>query len=133
MKDMVKVSGLRKRYGAHLALDEVSFTVRQGEIFGVIGVNGAGKTTLLECIEGLRQPDGGQIELAGRAGIQLQDAALPAHIRVKEALELIARVSPREAYLTHMSHDIGLHAETEPTLPPHVHMAYDTLEIEIND
>ena len=50
-----------------------------------------------------------------------------------EALELIARVSPREAYLTHMSHDIGLHAETEPTLPPHVHMAYDTLEIEIND
>ena len=52
---------------------------------------------------------------------------------VAEALELIARVSPREAYLTHMSHDIGLHAETEPTLPPHVHMAYDTLEIEIND
>ena len=42
-------------------------------------------------------------------------------------------VSPREAYLTHMSHDIGLHAETESTLPPHVHMAYDTLEIEIND
>lgn len=55
------------------------------------------------------------------------------HFNVAEALELIARVSPREAYLTHMSHDIGLHAETEPTLPPHVHMAYDTLEIEIND
>lgn len=91
MKDMVKVSGLRKQYGAHLVLDEVSFTVRQGEIFGVIGVNGAGKTTLLECIEGLRQRDGGQIELTGRVGIQLQDAALPAHIRVKEALALIAR------------------------------------------
>ena len=55
------------------------------------------------------------------------------HFNVAEALELIARVSPREAYLTHMSHDIGLHAETEPPLPPHVHMAYDTLEIEIND
>ena len=55
------------------------------------------------------------------------------HFNVAEALALIARVAPREAYLTHMSHDIGLHAETEPTLPPHVHMAYDTLEIEIND
>ena len=53
MKDMVKVSGLRKQYGAHLVLDEVSFTVRQGEIFGVIGVNGAGKTTLLKSISGM--------------------------------------------------------------------------------
>lgn len=52
---------------------------------------------------------------------------------VAEALALIARVAPREAYLTHMSHDIGLHAVTEPTLPRGVHMAYDTLQIEIND
>ena len=55
------------------------------------------------------------------------------HFNVAEALELIARVSPREAYLTHMSHDIGLHAVTEPTLPRGVHMAYDTLQLEIND
>ena len=69
----------------------------------------------------------------GRLVNALRFAEHYSHFNVAEALELIARVSPREAYLTHMSHDIGLHAETEPTLPPHVHMAYDTLEIEIND
>ena len=51
------------------------------------------------------------------------------HFNVAEALELIRRVGPRAAWLTHMSHDIGLQAETEPTLPPGVRMAYDTLEI----
>ena len=55
------------------------------------------------------------------------------HFNVAEARALIARVAPREAYLTHMSHDIGLHAVTEPTLPRGVHMAYDTLQLEIND
>ena len=53
------------------------------------------------------------------------------HFNVEEALELIRRVAPREAYLTHMSHDIGRQAATEVTLPPHVHMAYDTLRVEI--
>lgn len=55
------------------------------------------------------------------------------HFNVHEALALIGRLRPREAYLTHMSHEIGLHARTEPTLPPHVHMAYDGLEITINE
>lgn len=55
------------------------------------------------------------------------------HFNVEEALELIEKVAPREAYLTHMSHAIGLHAVTEPMLPPHVHMAYDMLQIEIKD
>lgn len=53
------------------------------------------------------------------------------HFSVDEALALIERIKPREAYLTHMSHDIGLHAQTEPTLPQGVHMAYDGLQIEI--
>ena len=55
------------------------------------------------------------------------------HFNVAEALALIARGAPREAFLTHMSHDIGLHAVTEPPLPRGVHMAYDTLQLEIND
>lgn len=55
------------------------------------------------------------------------------HFCVDEALALIRRVRPREAYLTHMSHEIGLHAATDPTLPEGVHLAYDTLQIEIND
>lgn len=55
------------------------------------------------------------------------------HFNVAGALALIARVKPREAYLTHMSHDIGLHAATLPKLPPGVYLAYDTLQIELND
>ena len=55
------------------------------------------------------------------------------HFNVAEALELIRRVGPREACLTHMSHEIGLHAGTDPTLPAGVHLAYDTLEIEIDE
>lgn len=55
------------------------------------------------------------------------------HFNVAEALELIRRVAPCEAYLTHMSHEIGLYAETEPALPPGVHLAYDMLEVTINE
>lgn len=53
------------------------------------------------------------------------------HFNVAEALALIARVRPRAAYLTHMSHEIGLHAATEPTLPENVQMAYDGLTVEV--
>lgn len=63
----------------------------------------------------------------------LRFAAHPSHFNVAEALELIRRVAPRAAYITHMSHDIGLHAETEPTLPAGVYLAYDKLELEINE
>lgn len=63
----------------------------------------------------------------------LRFKAHDSHFNVAEALELIRRVGPREAYLTHMSHDIGLHAETEPTLPARVRMAYDTLSVEWDD
>lgn len=55
------------------------------------------------------------------------------HFNVEEALALIARVKPAKAYLTHMSHDIGLYAETERLLPAGVELGYDTLEIEIDD
>ncbi len=61
----VRVAGVRKTYGQVMAVDEVSFEVRQGEIFGLIGPNGAGKTTTLECVEGLRQPDRGTISVLG--------------------------------------------------------------------
>ncbi len=55
------------------------------------------------------------------------------HFTVEEALQLIARVKPRRAYLTHMSHDIGLHADSASRLPKGVELAYDTLTIEIED
>ena len=99
---VVKVEDLRKTYGPITAVDGISFEVHKGEIFGVVGPNGAGKTTALECIEGLRRPDGGHIEVLGldhrrdeyelreRIGVQLQESALNARIKVWEALDLFA-------------------------------------------
>lgn len=55
----------------------------------------------------------------------------PSHFNVREALELIGRIAPRDAYLTHMSHEIGLHALTDAQLPEGVHLAYDGLKLEI--
>jgi len=87
----IQVEGLSKRYGDHTVLNDLHFSVLQGEIFALLGVNGAGKTTLLECVEGLRKYDGGNILLQGKTGIQLQSASLPSHIRPMEAIRLFAK------------------------------------------
>jgi ABC-2 type transport system ATP-binding protein len=101
-KVVVRVEGLRKAYGPLVAVDSISFQVREGEIFGMVGPNGAGKTTTIECIEGLREPDDGSISvldlhpqrdarmLRARTGAQLQESALQDRIRVWEALDLFA-------------------------------------------
>lgn len=97
---VITVEGLRKRYGNLVAVDDVSFRVDEGEIFGILGPNGAGKTTSIECIQGLRSYDGGDVRVLGldprtqvvalrqRIGAQLQDSALPGRLTVAEALEL---------------------------------------------
>ena len=64
-KTIVKVEELSKTYGKTVAVDNMSFEVYEGEIFGMVGPNGAGKTTTIECIEGLRQPDKGNIGVLG--------------------------------------------------------------------
>jgi ABC-2 type transport system ATP-binding protein len=99
---IIRASGLRKRYGSLVAVDDVSFDVLDGEIFGLIGPNGAGKTTTMECIEGLRAPDKGEISVLGldpvrdayrlldRIGVQLQEAQLQKRITVGEAMALWA-------------------------------------------
>jgi ABC-2 type transport system ATP-binding protein len=109
MNTIVQVEGLRKVYGATVAVDEVSFEVREGEIFGMVGPNGAGKTTTIECLEGLRKPDQGIIRVLGvdpqresqllreRTGMQLQQSNLPERMRVWEALDLYASFYPKAA------------------------------------
>ncbi|BCJ64103.1 ABC transporter ATP-binding protein [Polymorphospora rubra] len=96
----LEVRNLHKRYGQHVAVDDVSFTVEEGEVFGIIGPNGAGKTTTVETIAGLRTPDSGSISVLGldpikdraevreRLGVQLQESSFPDAIKVAEALEL---------------------------------------------
>jgi ABC-2 type transport system ATP-binding protein len=98
---VIEVECLRKTYGPVVAVDDVSFAVAEGEIFGILGTNGAGKTTAVECIQGLRRPDSGRIRvlgvdatnrrhLAGLMGSQLQSSALPDRLRVQEAIDLFA-------------------------------------------
>ncbi|MFI5942029.1 ABC transporter ATP-binding protein [Streptomyces uncialis] len=96
----LEVRNLHKRYGRHIAVDDVSFTVEEGEIFGIIGPNGAGKTTTVECVAGLRTPDSGSVSVLGldpvkdraevreRLGVQPQESGFPDAIKVAEALEL---------------------------------------------
>ena len=62
---VVEVQELRKSYGDRAVVDGISFSVEEGEIFGILGPNGAGKTTTVECVEGLRVPDGGRVRVAG--------------------------------------------------------------------
>lgn len=91
MNDAIRVDELTKRYGDTYVLKGLSFQVKKGEIFALLGVNGAGKTTALECIEGLRGYDGGRIAVDGTIGVQLQSAALVSHIRPMEAVKLFAK------------------------------------------
>ena len=98
--DVVTVRGLRKAYGNRVVVDDLDLDVPAGEIVGLIGANGAGKTTTVECIQGLRRPDAGQLQVLGydpvtqatqlrpHVGSQLQDSALPDRLRVAEAIEL---------------------------------------------
>ena len=64
-RPVIQVSGIRKTYGKTVAVDDVSFEVSDGEIFGLIGPNGAGKTTTMECVEGIRRPSSGSIAVLG--------------------------------------------------------------------
>jgi ABC-2 type transport system ATP-binding protein len=100
--NVIEVTDLRKHYGGRKAVDGVTFSVEEGEIFGILGPNGAGKTTTVESIAGLRTPDSGTISVLGldphrdRArlrtlvGVQLQESELPERITVREAIDLFA-------------------------------------------
>ncbi len=117
---VVRVEGLRKRYGDVEALRGVTFEIRAGEVFGLLGPNGAGKTTTIEILEGLRQPDGGTVTVCGmdparepnalkqRIGVQLQATVLPDKIRVEEALALYAGFYQQSASLEMLLSRFGL-------------------------
>ncbi|MFF2274488.1 ABC transporter ATP-binding protein [Agromyces sp. NPDC058126] len=107
---VIDVTDLTKRYGARTVLDGISFSVEEGEIFGILGPNGTGKTTTVEIIEGLRRADGGTVRVLGLdpvrdrrelhevIGVQLQHTELPENLKVWEALDLYASfyANPRD-------------------------------------
>src|ERR1035441_837963 len=109
MHPVIQVSGLRKTYGRTVAVDEASFEVNEGEIFGLIGPNGARKKTTMVCTEGRSKPERGTISVLGldpfrhvyklqeRIGVQLQQAQLQKRIKVWEAVDLWASLYKKKA------------------------------------
>lgn len=107
MSSIIEVQHLRKTYGSVVAVDDISFDVAEGEIFGLLGPNGAGKTTTVECLQGLRRLDAGHIRVLGLdpqveaqtlrqwIGSQLQESTLPDRIKVWEALDMFGSFVPR--------------------------------------
>ena len=65
--DMISLRGIQKSYGSHRVLEDVDLTVRQGEIYGLIGKNGAGKTTIFKIILGLTEFENGRLSIAGKS------------------------------------------------------------------
>jgi ABC-2 type transport system ATP-binding protein len=124
MGSVVRVRDLAKRYGKVIAVDGISLDVEEGEIFGMVGPNGAGKTTTIECMEGLRRPDSGELEILGLdpvkderklrflVGAQLQKSQLPERMRVGEAMRLFSSFYPEPAPWRELLERLGL-AEKE--------------------
>ena len=116
----IRATDVTKRYGSLTAVDGVSLEVHPGEIFGIIGPNGAGKTTFMECLEGLRRPTSGTIDVLGedpshptkrwreRIGVQLQTAALPPKITVNEAMALFASLYSDPADTGQLLEELGI-------------------------
>lgn len=116
----VVVSDLHKAYGPVVAVDGISFSVAQGEIFGILGPNGAGKTTTVECMVGLRSADSGTVRLLGLdpqadrkqvhqiVGVQLQESEFPAKLRVGEILEEYRSFYREPADVSDMVEALGL-------------------------
>ncbi len=108
-QSIISVSNLSKRYQETLAVDNISFDVHKGEIFGLLGENGAGKTTTLEIIEGLRQASSGEIKVFGqdiksslpyikeKIGVQLQSSAYFGFLSLFEILSLFSSFYQRKA------------------------------------
>jgi ABC-2 type transport system ATP-binding protein len=116
----IEVLHLRKCYGTTVAVDDVSFSVAEGEIFGIVGPNGAGKTTTIECVTGLRSPDSGSVRVLGLdpgpdaeqlhliMGTQLQQSAFPPLLRVREILALYRSFYRQPADVAELVRVLGL-------------------------
>jgi ABC-2 type transport system ATP-binding protein len=117
---IIEVQDIVKKYAERYAVDGVSLTVEEGEIFGILGPNGAGKTTIVESIAGLRTPDSGTIKVLGldprldrvelrqQLGVQLQESELPEQIKVWEALDLFASFYDHPGNWEQLIVDLGL-------------------------
>ncbi|WP_198416008.1 MULTISPECIES: ABC transporter ATP-binding protein [unclassified Cryobacterium] len=117
---VVNVNGLRKQYGGLTVVDDLSFSIEQGEIFALLGPNGAGKTTAVEILEGHRTRDGGTVDVLGfdpetggrafreRIGIVLQEAGFDEDFTVGELVRLYRGLYPRRRDADAVIGQVGL-------------------------
>jgi len=128
VEEVISVESLNKRFGDLVAVDDISFSVRRGEVFGILGPNGAGKTTTLECIEGLQEPSSGRISVLGteiardpntvkeRIGVQLQASAYFDYLTLTEILELFGRFYSRRVPPAELLSTVGLEDKANTTV-----------------
>lgn len=125
---VITVERLSRRFGELTAVDDVSFSVKQGEVFGILGPNGAGKTTTLECVEGLLEPTGGRAAVLGmdtrrepekvkeRIGVQLQASAYFDYLTLTEILDLFGMFYKRRAAPNELLARVGLEDKANTTV-----------------
>ncbi len=123
MGDVIVVDSLSRSYGAVRALDGVSFTVGEGEVFALLGPNGAGKSTTVEILEGHRERTSGDVRVLGydpatggrpyreRIGVVLQEAGFDEEFRVVELVEMYAGLYPRHRDVDEVIALVGLTAK----------------------
>ena len=119
MNDVVQVTNLSKTYGKFLAVKDISFNVKDGEIFGILGPNGAGKTTTLEILEGIVPYSIGEVEILGlnlksnskkiktKLGVQLQSSAYFDYLTLSEILSLLGSIYPASKSSTELLEDVN--------------------------
>ncbi len=128
MTEAIRVENLVKKFGSLVAVDDISFSVEQGEIFGILGPNGAGKTTTLEIIEGLQRPSGGRTTVLGmdshkesmavkeRIGVQLQASAYFENLTLTEILNLFGRLYSKRIASRELLERVGLLDKAKSTV-----------------
>jgi ABC-2 type transport system ATP-binding protein len=125
VEEVISVKNLGKLYGTKKAVNNLSFSVKKGEIFGIIGPNGAGKTTTIEIMEGLRKKDSGEVsvlglnpekdrkELNSRIGVQFQATSIQKKMKVREALKLFSAIYNKKSSSDHMLKLLGLYEKMD--------------------
>lgn len=116
----IELQNIHKSFGRHVAIEDVSLSIEEGEIFGLLGPNGAGKTTTVECLTGMISPERGHVRVLGLSpatdsvalrhlvGYQLQSSELPDTMRVGQALQLFSAFYPNPANIDELVETVGL-------------------------
>lgn len=116
----IVVKNLTKKYGANIAVDNLSFQVKKGKVFGLLGANGAGKSSTIECILGTKKMDAGEVSILEmnpikertkvfeRVGVQFQESKYQELVKVEELCEMTASVYKEPQNYEDLLTDFGI-------------------------